>query len=1778
MSSSTDLSIAKSFLKQTKKQRLSAKSKKASSKTKSKNFKDREVNYTDLFDIKEPVYEQKIVFDEFTDIITVSEHRALVSCIQRSSYSPRKVFDSVNEERAMAGKSQFSDLVFDNLVYVDRSRSNLRKLKNDSKSKSIKKKKEKMKKYKVSEMRTHEKKIKSREDTTLDTPYDWSHILKLAQSEGIYDPQFCYKSSKANKLAYKLECYRIMKKTLTKRNKKNKKAAQKALKTPTLRESRRVREEKRAQARLVVRKARKARRDAKKSNKALPTESSFHCNDDEKEPEDTIFFDAIGHIKEAMKELTSLMDSCGISLDHLHLSTLIADVFSLVRLLYTADTWADVVAAVNLFLGSMNLRSSVLNGADSIAEFFRDFFCNKTKKMTEAWSDGLISVKNMMHVIVNTSLVKSLLKFFSAVYSLEFLGHLFPEQFVKYLPNVEPSSTLYDVFLIILDTIIVITRIAERIWEGQPISEAIFSDDPYAQFFRKSQHLQRIQNDLYTGTIIPGKYSYSEWKNEIGENIALGVVLIKSNFGKARTALRGEIKLLERIQLKMASWCHATRTMPFGIVLHGKPGQGKSYVIKHLARLVHKVTRVGDFFEDIIYSKNPIDDFWDGYDPAKSSIIHIPEMANQPLNVVKSRGDPMMQEVNRIMDRARYPLNMAFEDKGKILARPDLVVLETNNKEMNLEYAVGNPNAIRRRFVWIEVTCKPEFRIDGGQVCDTHKVKMFADDPMDIYDYDVMHYTFAGETKTEHHIRISNLYDFNEWFITTFTDHVEKEKMALFSNKVGSLYTRTEIETSLEEEKFISSEAGMVDDIKERVYQNCVGFYGAYNDNIGPYRLWHQVTVEDTRQVLQAYGQYVIGKNLAIVMSLPHKEYWAYFYVLLLSFMVSIFTMGFGNALLSLVSILLSSIMCFMIMSDHIAKRVKGIARARLEARKRYLKNNFLSGMKHLGFQTALISVGALSVLYMVRSIIKTVSLSSKNTEASQFHMDDDLVQFERMNHAGKGYKRVKTKLHPYYDNHVHRVFTPPKHKGNFSELSSAVSKNIRFVILKKENITRKSHIFGLRGNIAVVNTHFILNSLGETLAVRTTAGGRGDAYITFKIDNFNVVHLRNDISLIRVPGVQFRNILSHLVDSANLEGKYKAFIEGVGTRCVVEQKLELVDKFNGSSTVNVGFSYNYEMHEPGKCGIPLLIMRGNGVNVAGVHCAGNGGLGYATLLSSDIRKHVDEFEQQLGLMPLHSECHSEFVMEDPLPKSMFNYIPTRAIEYLGKMPGPVMMNKKSSLRPSVYRDGNFLDDLFFDTLGHVRENVFVPPMMAPRTVKGEYISPWNNALVKMDNIPPSLDISIMNVVIDRFTKHIIDNVKCPDLNPLDFEAAINGITHDPFTRRINASTAGGYGFEGVKSKYLPIYEGDVRSMSPELEKALVYNIKCLENGMTPLFVNTACLKEEPRLLSKALQGKTRVFSSTGLDKLCLERAMLSPFYTLMVEQPDVFCTAVGIDMHKGAHKVIDAISTFSDDVSNAYIMEFDYSAYDQTMPPDVGHGVSTIVCNVLRHFGYSERNLQIVRGLLTSNIYVHMSMNKDLFMKAGLQPSGKYATAEDNSLRGMFLLMYAWYASPNSDKDFFDYIRPVTYGDDALVAVHPIVVDSFNNLTYRDACKKHFGMTITSALKSGQLNAFMPFERVSFLKRRFKWSDQFQSWSGILDLDSCYKALEWRLPSKYVTEEEQVISCSTAVLWEVFIHCRDDAVNFNGFRDRLVDKLVECYGVDDSCLPSFSEIADKLY
>lgn len=875
------------------------------------------------------------------------------------------------------------------------------------------------------------------------------------------------------------------------------------------------------------------------------------------------------------------------------------------------------------------------------------------------------------------------------------------------------------------------------------------------------------------------------------------------------------------------------------------------------------------------------------------------------------------------------------------------------------------------------------------------------------------------------------------------------------------------------------------------------------------------------------------------------------------------------------------------IIGDHMQKQKIDRARNKrnfhLAALKNYFENDMstvLVASKHYEIYifyalTGTVLVGAIYKLFIMKSNPLTEDFTEFHKPSAS---NDKLNAMEEEMMCSPSTIRTKGKNPEVWS--VQSCRQDFSHTGDSLSLYASVNSNARLAYI---NDTSWTTIFGICQDFAVVNTH-ALPKEGEFMLRVSMTGSRLDTgqFKNCLITPKNRKDLGNDVSVVRLSQMQFKDIRKHLSDND--------FTRTTG--CVLGQKTVMKcvpaiianNPIHGNIKVINAIEYKLPGHSKGQCGSPVVIDFAGRAFVKGFHFAGAVGseVAYATPLpASLIKSAIDVTSTESLMMPIVSQSEEVVALEPPKPKSTFLHVNLHNVDYIGYDGNPVMLNNNSKLRKSILHAE--LPVLFFDKLGFVPKTRFASPMMRPGYVDESYVSPFNVNLIKINTEKFALNKDKLEDCVAHYVKRVLrllEEKGITQISPLTLDEAINGANQDAYLRRINASTGAGYGFKGKKDKFIPIVHEDeekiTREPTEELKLRLLERMEDFQIDQSKGTIFGAKLKDEPREFAKARAGRTRMFYPAPIDSLILARQVLAPLFTLMVQFNDIFMTSVGINMHLEGENLFKKMEAFAN--TEECVFDGDYKEYDTSMPFEIGLAASSILYRLAEIMGYSPAALKQLKGVLSDNLFPVVELLGDIFIAAGLMTSGSYGTAEFNCIRNILLMMYYFRDHPDLTlEDFDNEFFKTTYGDDVTGVVKEKIQNFFNNVLYAEYCKNTFGMTFTTPDKNESTVALRRLKDFSFLKRNFTVHPVFKNVKATLEMESIYKMLYWVIPSDSVSQLDQLSGTCSASLWELFLHLDKDS--FNEFRSeliRLVNGRIE-NAFDENTLPTWERICNTL-
>lgn len=1432
---------------------------------------------------------------------------------------------------------------------------------------------------------------------------------------------------------------------------------------------------------------------------------------------------------------------------------------NLIYQLYNAPSKIYVVSILSNFISfhdiSMDLCADIVDTIQRSVERL----LNRPRIFSESFSDFLEAGVSNIKFFFSSSLLNAVRKLIVIVATHNIFTDEQRQEVYKYFKPIDVSNMdVVGVVTIVLKSLATVSRFVEKLWQGADLTEAFFTTDPINTVLSKAKTLLSFKDRLYFGLPRDQRMCAKMFYKDACElrdtmkQMKKRIVPV-STAATQLSSLKTELDVaIEEVQTKLN---RSTRPTPIGVVIAGDPGIGKSTVANFVYQ-THSFVKGRKFEYCHVFERVVTSQYWDGYDVG-TPYIHYSEVGAQASQIIRMKGDPAVQELTSVIDSLPFCCDMsAVEDKGKVYCTAEMVVIDTNNPDMNIDDITQNPAAYRRRFLYIIPHVKAQYR-GNGSALDPNK----CDDAENFYDrwnFDVyIEEPHGVKTSTRRFLlrADSDKSDIHalEVVLKAYFEEKIKRGQEDVENKLRSYY-------DCDEKKEVVSESGHIQNMVR--FGNIPRTYQDYKDYA---EYFFRTGVWIAMLIVGACAAALEFCILSIMNEFSERARQHFLYAM-------IFFLWFGghvSVTLLFICASLFRINKSRITANFLERRMRRSIREVKRCVKHASEQAFVLGCSFAGCIPKYRSHfedfnAATKILVLVATAMWFFGRKKQTPKAAAETgvMDEIDAKFE----CGSSYPRVKVKNQKIWN--VVKL-QPSLHKSDTESLHKKVARNARRVVINKSH---KTFCLGLFSNIAIINRHAlgdIDDDKGAVLEVSVKGGySSNDGYHATLVRKKDLHFLCTDLVVVYLDGVCFTDIRVHFPETLCDFSHARSFIGNDEVRATgLTRFLDVIDPVLGTIALENVVEYKWSNHNKGSCGLPIVGKRDSGSCILGLHSAGHdvSDSAYAVAVSRhQIARALKSLKPGVGCVYSQS---GRTGIALPHFKSPVRYEDLGAIEYYGALHS-VSLRQKSKLMPTVFR--KHLEEIFHKRFDFIRNEYYVPPLMQPVGNGEDFKSPYNLALRKMAKDKIALDTDVAREAISVITSQILENLSdkdIPVLQPLTIKCAINGVPNDPYIRRIDVNKAAGYGLPGKKNKYLIRHDEDDEiwdEPGPELLEEIKKIVSCYMRGQNYGPVYKATLKDEPRLLEKAIEGKTRVFYASPFAHLIVSRMFLAPFYSLMVEFSEDFYCALGIDMHREGHLLYERLVAFS-----TKILEGDWGGFDTSMIAGVAMSTSDIICFILEALGYTQEQMAIVRGILSDGIYPLIDFIGELLMAAGIQPSGKYATAEDNCLRNLFILLYLWIKSGRNARDFFHFMKPCTYGDDVLVAVKD---ETFGAVTFAKLADEHLNMKFTSSAKSDVVVEFISPSAMTFLKRTFVFSNKLNRIVCPLNYNSIYKALEWRLPS-VLNEETQMEQTLCSMAYEIFLNNTDDRHVYDAAIQDLTHVLQDAYPDCVFSIPKFDDV-----
>lgn len=194
-----------------------------------------------------------------------------------------------------------------------------------------------------------------------------------------------------------------------------------------------------------------------------------------------------------------------------------------------------------------------------------------------------------------------------------------------------------------------------------------------------------------------------------------------------------------------------------------------------------------------------------------------------------------------------------------------------------------------------------------------------------------------------------------------------------------------------------------------------------------------------------------------------------------------------------------------------------------------------------------------------------------------------------------------------------------------------------------------------------------------------------------------------------------------------------------------------------------------------------------------------------------------------------------------------------------------------------------------------------------------------------------------------------------------------------------------------------------------------------------------------------------------------------------------------------------------------------------------------------------------MVYGIAEDTAFSFANYNGDCLQFMGSNPSGHPLTVIVNSIVNALYMRYCYtLLNPDQEvKSFKKNVALLTYGDDNVMGSR---VDWFNHTAIVGVLAQ-IGVEYTMADKESKSVPFINIRDVSFLKRSWRWDSDVGAYLCPLEEASIQKMLCINIPSKTISDEDQMLEVMTAAVNEWFYYGKDKFTLERSYLEDLAER-----------------------
>jgi len=1300
---------------------------------------------------------------------------------------------------------------------------------------------------------------------------------------------------------------------------------------------------------------------------------------------------------------------------------------------------------------------------------------------------------------------------------------------------------------------------------------------------------------------------------------------------KSMQTIVGELKIL-KYEIEVESTVSRMRETPMACLIFGNSSIGKSSLTELMGKRYAQVCGL-EYSQDCRYDRSPFDQYMSGFKTSHWFMVIDDVACQEPSKC--TNGDLSLIDVIQIINCAPYTSNQAeLEKKGKIPVLAKLVVANSNVMNMNVFHYFSHPSAVQRRFSFVLIpSVKKEFRkIDGSgnhyDALDGIKAKVWQDahpeimgssQIPDFWDFDVVEWIPAaiGSAKKlalEHRPfngRKIGMCEMLEYYDRKIIEHIASQK-AMTQNITG-LRTSRSCGVCSKPYQFCTDRLNhsSLDDMK---CDKCHKIECIYKNNCNMCSICHKVEARCSHSNYQPqnedlqccnfcehndclWSDYPEASNQCCVMCercISEEDILegSCTYCLIKDQYQPQSMLGdmFHTYLLCLLALAIQSMRVRTnglrsLSYNHLVNRYDQLTLVSnqsnnvldwMDTTRDYVDSMYSTGLRYkqiisdMGFNasTYLSKRPIMLILGSVLAAITAVKTLSKISKSPIFNFQSEGVIPIMKDEKVDPWKRTQYVLSPL---DVGRSVSNYK-SLNQSQFVDMISKNNFIINLHLKTGIKRTRAFAFSDRYYLINTHALCNSNDFTIDIcrQLVEEGSTENVFGLKVVPSQIHHLGGDVSILFLPQLPPRKNLVDLFAKRSYNATSHGFYVGkdLNGDILFKSLKQIRPLIIHHPLINQGKQFDgFEatIAEPttsGFCGSPMVAENYQGRVVLGIHSLGN----MSTSVVSARVYHEDLVKFLSDKNPISSgdvvlKCDErEYELQLLHNKSVANYLESGTLCVYGGLKGHHSSGKSLVCDTLVAKD-LCENENFVRTHG-------APDMSSWRPKRIGILPMIEQGFpLRYDDVKEAVDDYFLSVTVR------LDNSELELLEKYSEEIAINGSPGVRGVDRIDMNTSAGMPHCKSKINYFSIDESkEYKTYFPkdELRKEIDFALDNYKAGYRNNFIFMGALKDEAREYSKILEGKTRVFTGQSVAHLIIGRQYYLSFIRVMQRNRIKFECAVGTNAHS---EDWDEIAHFLKDFSS-YMFDGDYKNYDKSMMAMVIMAIfDGIIEFYKKHSKYDSEDYTVMRGVAYDVAFAYVNYFGDLMSFLRNNPSGHLLTVIINSICGSVYLRIGFKEATGMPmSEYSTYVHSVTYGDDVIVAVSPVIRDLFNFETYQSGLAK-YKIVFTPASKTGDTYKFKSFEDLDFLKRSFVFSDELNRYISPLSIGSIHKSLVTCVKSKTITPEDQIVQIFSSAHREMWQHGKVEFTKFVELRKRVFSRCNLTHYVKDKLFPSYDNL-----